>query len=46
MFRLNLKDSSYYYITKNFLQNTKKIGQNMSEKCILYTFICFDQEIW
>ena len=24
MFRLNLKDSSYYYVTKNFLQNTKK----------------------
>ena len=39
----DLKNSSN--IKKRNPKNTK-IGQNMSEKCIVYTFICFVRAIW
>ena len=43
IFRLNLKNSLK---TQNIFFQNKKVCQKMSEKCILYTFICFVWEIW
>ena len=44
IFRLNLKNSST--IKKNCPKNTKKIGQNMSEKMHFMRLYLFVREIW